>query len=204
MFVQRSVTPATVPPVSPLLCQTCSASAMEDPTRLACCLVHHMLQVYKLDASSDAQPPTSPLGPGVMEDTYSDRLDIMACCKGDYSLHNRIMSGWVPGDERVTLSLADLSPATASDGSSGSPVVRRFVLWPYDRPESKGQLKGVSLRVEDGKVLVLGYRCVIHRLMGSGTCWLDIDVGWPCAAIGLLVKAAAASLPCSCRTIQCK
>lgn len=29
------------------------------------------------------------MGQGVMEDTYSDRLDIMACCKGDYSLYNR-------------------------------------------------------------------------------------------------------------------
>lgn len=27
------------------------------------------------------------------------------------------------------------------------------------RSESKGRIKGVSLRLEDGKVLVLGYRC---------------------------------------------
>jgi hypothetical protein len=65
---------------------------------------------------------------------------------------HRILAGWVPGSERVTLGLADMAA-----GSSG-PVVRRFTLWPYDRPESKGQLKGVALRIEDGKVLVLGYR----------------------------------------------
>jgi hypothetical protein len=35
------------------------------------------------------QVPSNPMGQGVMEDTYSDRLDIMACCKGDYSLYNR-------------------------------------------------------------------------------------------------------------------
>jgi hypothetical protein len=45
----------------------------------------------------------------------------------------------------------------AAPASSG-PVTRRYTLWPYDRPESKGQLKGVTMRIEDGKVLVLGYR----------------------------------------------
>jgi hypothetical protein len=57
----------------------------------------------------------------------------------------------------VTLGLSELSAAAAAASSSG-PVTRRYTLWPYDRPESKGQLKGVTLRVEDGKVLVLGYR----------------------------------------------
>jgi hypothetical protein len=100
------------------------------------------------------------MGAGVMEDTYSDRLDIMACCKGDYSLHNRILSGWVPARERVILSLTDLTPDPAPDGAAvAEPLVRRYSLWPFDRPESKGQLKGVSLRLEDGKVLVLGFRC---------------------------------------------
>jgi hypothetical protein len=93
------------------------------------------------------QPPTSPLGAGVMEDTYSDRLDIMACCKGDYSLQNCILSGWVPARERVTLSLTDLTPEPAPAGAAvAEPLVRRYSLWPFDRPESKGQLKGVSLR----------------------------------------------------------
>ena len=56
------------------------------------------------------------MGPGVMEDTYSDRLDIMACCKGDYSLHNRILSGWVPARERrfVRALLGSPSPAARS------------------------------------------------------------------------------------------
>lgn len=93
-----------------------------------------------------------------MQDTYSDRLDIMACCKGDYSLYNRILSGWVPASERLTLGLSDMTaPQPGSEGSMGN--VRRYTLWPYDRPESKGKLKGVSLRLENGKILVLGYRC---------------------------------------------
>lgn len=28
-------------------------------------------------------------GPGLVEDSYSDRLDIMACCKGDWGLYAR-------------------------------------------------------------------------------------------------------------------
>jgi hypothetical protein len=59
----------------------------------------------------------------------------------------------VPGAERVTLGLSDMAPAAGTP-----PVTRRYTLWPYDRPESKGQLKGVTLRIEGGKVLVLGYR----------------------------------------------
>ncbi|WIA29149.1 hypothetical protein OEZ86_011660 [Tetradesmus obliquus] len=124
---------------------------------------------YRLNDSADAKPPTSPLGPGVMEDTYSDRLDMMACCKGDYSLHNRILSGWVPARERVTLSLADLTPAAQpANGAAATPRVRRYSLWPFDRPESKGQLKGASLRLEDGKVLVLGFR--------STPFWQDVRI----------------------------
>jgi hypothetical protein len=65
----------------------------------------------------------------------------------------RILAGWVPGAERVTLGLSDMAPAAGA-----APVTRRYTLWPYDRPESKGQLKGVTLRIEGGKVLVLGYR----------------------------------------------
>ena len=113
--------------------------------------------VFRLNNQSSSQAPTSPLSPGVIEDTYTDKLDIMACCKGDYSLYNRIMAGWVPAAERVTLGLADLAPA----GSGQPPVTRRFLLWPYDRSESKGRLKGVVLRLEDGKVLALGFRRVV-------------------------------------------
>lgn len=120
------------------------------------------------------QAPTSPLGRGIMQDTYSDRLDIMACCKGDYSLHNRILSGWVPASERATLGLTDITASAAAatpaagSAANSSEMVRRYTLWPYDRPESKGQLKGVSLRLEDGKVLVLGYRWACAQ---DTRCW---------------------------------
>lgn len=126
----------------------------------------------------------------------------MACCKGDYSLYNRsvgggvhvltkaasrhtttscgcmlppacrILAGWVPGSERVTLGLAD------SAGTSGA-VTRRYTLWPYDRPESKGQLKGVTLRIEDSKVLVLGYRWVGETQTQQHCHWLGYTTNNP-------------------------
>ncbi|GMH43936.1 hypothetical protein BSKO_11870 [Bryopsis sp. KO-2023] len=43
--------------------------------------------VYKVEDGTD--PPTDPLSPGVIENSYSDRLDIMACCKGSYNLYSR-------------------------------------------------------------------------------------------------------------------
>lgn len=33
--------------------------------------------------------PTNPLGPGVIEDSYTDKFDTMACCKGDYNVFFR-------------------------------------------------------------------------------------------------------------------
>lgn len=60
----------------------------------------------------------------------------------------------MPGSERAAIGLSDMVPPAAT-----GPVSRSYTLWPYDRPETKGQLKGVTVRVEDGKVLVLGYRC---------------------------------------------
>jgi hypothetical protein len=146
----------------------------------------------------------NPLGPGVMEDSYSDRLDIMACCKGDYSIYNRwvdskllanaqqerdehslhmvasngicflaepiteaqsdtcistlhafrILAGWVPASERALVTLEDVATPPAGGRTY------QYVLWPYDRQESKGQLKAVTIRLTGDKVLVLGYRSV--------------------------------------------
>jgi hypothetical protein len=97
----------------------------------------------------------------VVEDSYSDRLDQMACCRGDYSLQQRILAGWVPAAERAHITLADVAVGD-------QPQEHRFVLWPYDRAESKGRLRGVSIRLEDGKVLVMGYR--------SAAFWPDLRI----------------------------
>ena len=36
-------------------------------------------------AAAGTVAPTDVLAPGVIEDTYSDKMDIMACCRGDYA-----------------------------------------------------------------------------------------------------------------------
>ena len=43
--------------------------------------------VYRLDSATTV--PSNPVGDGVIEDSYSDKLDIMACCRSDYNLHGR-------------------------------------------------------------------------------------------------------------------
>ncbi len=43
--------------------------------------------MYKLDNSSSL--PTDPLGSGIIEDSYTDKLDTMACCRGDYNVFFR-------------------------------------------------------------------------------------------------------------------
>ncbi len=45
--------------------------------------------VFKRSDGSVDAVPVNPLGPGTVEDTYTDRLDAMACCKGDYGLYSR-------------------------------------------------------------------------------------------------------------------
>lgn len=60
----------------------------------------------------------------------------------------RMYAGWVPAAERVALASSDVQ----------KPSVRKMVLWPFDRPESKGQLKALTMRLAPDSVLVLGYR----------------------------------------------
>lgn len=44
--------------------------------------------VYKVE--NGIHPPTDPLSKGIIEDSYSDKLDIMACCKGSFNLFSRL------------------------------------------------------------------------------------------------------------------
>ncbi len=45
--------------------------------------------IYQRDQGNANAVPVPALGAGLVTDSYSDKLDIMACCKGDYSLYNR-------------------------------------------------------------------------------------------------------------------
>lgn len=108
---------------------------------------------------------------------------LLLCC--------RILAGWVPGSERETLGLSDMAPGPAGS----APVPRRYTLWPYDRPESKGQLKGVTLRIEDGKVLVLGFRWVafLHLLMS----WAG-DHPLMCIVVAATATTGSGNVPSIC------
>lgn len=93
----------------------------------------------------------------------------MAVGKGDYGLFYRAMSGWLRGGtaERLVLGPADLA----------APAARRLVLWPFDRPESRGRLMAVSVRRGEGEVLLLGFRSAPHWQVWVVAGWS----GWECA-----------------------
>jgi hypothetical protein len=72
----------------------------------------------------------------------------------------RILAGWVPAKDRAMLGLEDIT----SPPAPGS--LRRYVLWPFDRAESRGRLRGITVRLEEGKVLVLGFRWAVQGKHG--------------------------------------
>ncbi|KAL4449525.1 hypothetical protein ABPG77_007169 [Micractinium sp. CCAP 211/92] len=118
--------------------------------------------MYRLQPGS-ASAPVDPLGPGeTTTDGYSDRTDVMACCRGDYGLYYRLMAGWIGqgsrGQERVVLGAAELA----------TPAQRRFTLWPFDRPESRGNLLALTIRRSADEVLVIGFRSAPH--------WQDLGI----------------------------
>ncbi|GIL45852.1 hypothetical protein Vafri_2986, partial [Volvox africanus] len=86
-------------------------------------LVHEMghllglphADIWRLDNATIA--PSDPAGPGGPQDTYSDKLDMMACCRGDYGALSRIWLGWMPYPERLHIPLS----ATTSRGSPPPP-----------------------------------------------------------------------------------
>ena len=118
----------------------------------------HHANMYRLEEGSTA--PADPLGPGtITTDGYSASLDAMACCKSDYGLYDRLMAGWLAGaGERQVVAAPQLA----------APGTRRLQLWPFDRPESRGNLMALSLRRSDGEALLLGFRSAAH--------WQDVRV----------------------------
>ena len=67
---------------------------------------------------------------------------------------SRIRAGWVPATERSSLRLDEVATPPAGGKTY------EYILWPYDRQESKGKMKSVTIRLAGDKVLVLGYRLV--------------------------------------------
>ena len=112
-------------------------------------------------------PPINPLDSNEIiladDDSYSARLDVMSCCKSDYNLYHRTIAGWLRGSKRLVLGPSELS-------KSG---VRRLVLWPFDRSESRGQLLSISIRRGPNEVIMLGFRSASHWEDNSGSSQRD-------------------------------
>lgn len=108
---------------------------------------------YKLDSAVAA--PADPLGPGVFVDNaYSDEMDVMSCCKGDYGLYHRTLAGWLRGSGRQLITAQEVQQAEAQE--------RKLVLWPFDRSESKGQLLSLAVRRSNDEVLLVGFQAASH------------------------------------------
>jgi hypothetical protein len=56
---------------------------------------------------------------------------------------DRLLLGWVTGEEKTQLSLSDFNTAN----SASSPTTQTYVLWPYDRGESRDRCGGCRPRV---------------------------------------------------------
>ena len=95
-----------------------------------------------------------PLGQGqfVPDEGYLQRLDIMSCCKSDFGLFHRTVTGWLFGSGRLILEKKDLAQQS----------VKNVVLWPFDITESRGKLVSVALRRSDNELLLIGFRSASH------------------------------------------
>lgn len=96
----------------------------------------------------------------------------------------RAFLGWMPAPERRHVELSDVqagvgtssstgtaqspSPAAAAGsgtaagvgGGGGVSVTRDLVLWPYDRPESRGRLKALTIRLSETQLVVVAYKAL--------------------------------------------
>ncbi|KAG2501286.1 hypothetical protein HYH03_001088 [Edaphochlamys debaryana] len=140
--------------------------------------------IWRLDDGTSA--PADPSGPGGPVDEYSDKLDMMACCRGDYAALARLWLGWLPSPERLHVPISEIadfgprsppppppspSPPTTSQPTptagtnptaacspSAAPDGCSYTLWPLDRAESRGRLKALTIRLAEDRLLVLSYK----------------------------------------------
>eukprot|EP00798_Chlamydomonas_sp_ICE-L_P003605 gene3605-13688_t len=123
-----------------------------------------MRETGVIDRLADAtRLPADPMGDGIVEDGYTDPLDVMACCSGDYGAYARLTAGWIPSPERSHLEVTHFNANKGGLSSSTD-----FVLWPFDRGESRGKLKMITMRISPSQVLVLAFR--------SAPFWADVKL----------------------------
>ena len=126
---------------------------------------HGTLWKLNGDGSGAAfNPPVNPLGTSsngisggkmVKDDGYTQRLDAMSCCKSDYGMFHRTLAGWFRHSQRHVIGLDEIS--------SPIPTQRTYILWPFDRSESRHQgTVSVALRRSPDEILLLGYRSASH------------------------------------------
>ncbi|KAL4549650.1 hypothetical protein Ndes2526B_g04649 [Nannochloris sp. 'desiccata'] len=115
-------------------------------------------QLLKLPAGHAV--PADPLGEKsdpatiqiVPDEGYSQRLDIMSCCKSDYGLFHRNVAGWLKNSIRTVISQEEIL----------APSTQKLVLWPFDRSESRGKHISLAIRRSDDEILLFGFRSVSH------------------------------------------
>ena len=71
---------------------------------------------------------------------------------------SRIQTGWIPGTERDHIPLTAIVASSTSSTSPPAASTFEYVLWPFDRSESRGKLKVVTVRLASDKILTLGFR----------------------------------------------
>jgi len=93
----------------------------------------------------------------VPDGRYSQRLDIMSCCKSDYGLFHRTVAGWLKSSIRTVISQEELV----------APSTQKLVLWPFDRSESRGKHISLAIRRSDDEIMLIGFRSMSH--------WQELD-----------------------------
>jgi hypothetical protein len=103
--------------------------------------------------------PADPLGASdsatiqiVPDERYSQRLDIMSCCKSDFGLFHRTVTGWLKNSKRTVISREELA----------QPSKQKLILWPFDRSESRGKHVSLAIRRSDDEILLVGFRSLSH------------------------------------------
>ncbi len=113
-------------------------------------------QLLKLPAAhavpSDPLQSSDPATQIVPDEGYSQRLDIMSCCKSDYGLFHRFSTGWLQNSKRTTISQQELA----------QPSNKKLILWPFDRSESRGKHLALVVRRSDDEILLIGFRSMSH------------------------------------------
>lgn len=83
---------------------------------------------------------------------YWDKFDVLGCCHGSLTIYNRLVAGWLRSENKLIILTPELRRYSQEE----------FILWPFDRPESKHFLNAVIIRRSFSEVITCGYRSLTH------------------------------------------